>query len=114
MDWPAIGLRKGVLGNSPSESSKRTLLPVWGRWGLRQRGVVLNKFEKGVHGRPGDLSKRNTCDPLEDLREPGRRRRAKDAAYLNSSTNTLKMVFASFLVKCARRMSVMGCLKTCL
>ena len=79
--------------------------------GRRNRGVIENKFEKGVHGLDGDLE--DASDPRVDLREPGNLRRASDAAYRNSSKNTVKIVFESFFSVCSLLKSDMGCLNTC-
>ena len=108
-DWPVLGLERqeaGVIGGS---SSKRTLLEVMGR---RNRGVMENRLEKGVQGLEGLLE--DASDPRVDLREPGNRRRANDAAYRSSSKKTVKIVFESFFNVCSLLKSDMGCLKTCL
>jgi len=107
-DWPVLGLDRqeaGVIGGS---SSKRTLLEVMG---LLNRGVIENRLEKGVQGREGVLG---VSDPRVDFREPGNLRRASDAAYRNSSKNTVKIVFESFFSVCSLLKSDMGCLNTCL
>ena len=80
--------------------------------GLLNRGVIENRLEKGVQGLEGLLE--DASDPRVDLREPGNRRRASDAAYLNSSKNTVKIVFESFFSVCSLLKSLMGCLNTCL
>ena len=108
-DWPVRGLERqeaGVIGGS---SSKRTLFEVMGR---RNRGVIENKFEKGVQGRDG--LREDASDPRVDLREPGNRLRARDAAYRNSSKNTVKIVFESFFSVCSLLKSDIGCRRTCL
>ena len=79
--------------------------------GRRNRGVIENKFEKGVHGREGLLE--DASDPRVDFREPGNLRRASDAAYRNSSKKTVKIVFESFFSVCSLLKSLMGCLNTC-
>ena len=79
--------------------------------GLLNRGVMLNKFEKGVQGREGDLG---VSEPRVDFLEPGNLRRARDAAYRSSSKNTVKMVLESFFNVCSLLKSDIGCLNTCL
>ena len=56
----------------------------------------------------------DASDPRVDFLEPGNRRRARDAAYRNSSKNTVKIVFESFFSVCSLLKSLMGCLNTCL
>ena len=80
--------------------------------GLLNRGVMENRLEKGVHGLEGLLE--DASDPRVDLREPGNLRRASDAAYRNSSKNTVKIVFESFFSVCSLLKSLIGCLNTCL
>ena len=80
--------------------------------GRRNRGVIENKFEKGVQGLEGLLE--DASEPRVDFREPGSRRRASEAAYLNSSKNTVKIVFESFFNVCSLLKSLMGCRRTCL
>ena len=79
--------------------------------GRRNRGVIENKFEKGVQGREGDLE--DASDPRVDFREPGNRRRARDAAYRNSSKKTVKIVFESFFNVCSLLKSDIGWRRTC-
>ena len=71
-----------------------------------------NKFEKGVQGREGLLE--DASEPLVDFLDPGNLRRARDAAYRNSSKKTVKIVFESFFNVCSLLKSDMGCLNTCL
>jgi len=108
-DWPVRGLERqeaGVIGGS---SSKRTLLEVMGR---RNRGVIENRLEKGVQGRDG--LREDASEPLVDFLDPGNLRRARDAAYRNSSKKTVKIVFESFFNVCSLLKSLMGCRRTCL
>ena len=71
-----------------------------------------NRLEKGVHGLEGLLE--DASEPRVDLREPGNLRLARDAAYLNSSKNTVKIVFESFFNVCSLLKSDIGCRNTCL
>ena len=83
------------------------ILDVMGR---RNRGVIENKFEKGVQGLEGDLG---VSEPRVDFRDPGNLRLARDAAYRNSSKKTVKIVFESFFNVCSLLKSDMGCRNTC-
>ena len=76
--------------------------------GSLNRGVIENKFEKGVHGREGLLG---VSDPSVDFLEPGNLRRARDAAYRSSSKNTVKIVLESFFNVCSLLKSDIGCRK---
>ena len=107
-DWPVLGLLRQLAGVIGGSSSNRTDLDVMGR---RNLGVMLNKFEKGVHGLDGDLG---VSDPRVDFLEPGNLRRARDAAYRNSSKKTVKIVFESFFNVCSLLKSDIGCRRTCL
>ena len=106
-DWPVLGLLRQLAGVIGGSSSNRTDLDVMGR---RNLGVMLNRFEKGVHGLDGDLG---VSEPRVDFRDPGNLRLARDAAYLNSSKNTVKIVFESFFNVCSLLKSDIGCRNTC-
>ena len=71
-----------------------------------------NRLEKGVHGLEGLLE--DASEPRVDFLDPGNLRLARDAAYRNSSKNTVKIVFESFFNVCSLLKSDMGCRKTCL
>jgi hypothetical protein len=73
-DWPVRGRLRQLAGVIGGSSSKRTLFEVMGR---RNRGVIENKFEKGVQGLEGLLG---VSEPRVDLREPGNLRLASEAA----------------------------------
>ena len=106
-DWPVRGRLRQLAGVIGGSSSNLTDFEVMG---LLKRGVMENKFEKGVQGLEGLLG---VSEPRVDLREPGNLRLARDAAYRNSSKKTVKIVFESFFNVCSLLKSLMGCRSTC-